>query len=74
MPRVALDSPLAFMLVLQNVLIGLTLGFAIGWGAEEALVIAGITGISSSAMRLARSFSTASALGKCQPLRPSSPT
>jgi flagellar biosynthesis protein FliR len=29
MPRVALDSPLAFMLVLQNVLIGLTLGFAV---------------------------------------------
>ena len=29
---------------------GLALGFAIGWGAEEALVIAGITGISSSAI------------------------
>jgi len=29
MPQVALDSPLAFMLVLQNVLIGLTLGFAV---------------------------------------------
>ena len=29
MPLVALDSPLAFMLVLQNVLIGLTLGFAV---------------------------------------------
>ena len=28
-PQVALDSPLAFMLVLQNVLIGLTLGFAV---------------------------------------------
>ena len=29
MPQVALDSPLAFMLVLQNVVIGLTLGFAV---------------------------------------------
>lgn len=29
MPAVALDSPLAFLLVLQNVLIGLTLGFAV---------------------------------------------
>ena len=29
MPQVALDTPLAFMLVLQNVLIGLTLGFAV---------------------------------------------
>ena len=29
MPQVALDSPLALMLVLQNVLIGLTLGFAV---------------------------------------------
>jgi flagellar biosynthetic protein FliR len=29
MPQVALDSPLAFMLVVQNVLIGLTLGFAV---------------------------------------------
>ncbi len=29
MPQVALDSPLAFMLVLQNVLIGLTLGLAV---------------------------------------------
>jgi flagellar biosynthesis protein FliR len=29
MPQVALDSPLAFMLVAQNVLIGLTLGFAV---------------------------------------------
>ena len=29
MPAVALDSPLAFMLVLQNVLIGVTLGFAV---------------------------------------------
>jgi flagellar biosynthetic protein FliR len=29
MPAVALDSPLALMLVLQNVLIGLTLGFAV---------------------------------------------
>ena len=29
MPLVALDSPLAFMLVLQQVLIGLTLGFAV---------------------------------------------
>ena len=29
MPAVALDTPLAFMLVLQNVLIGLTLGFAV---------------------------------------------
>jgi len=29
MPEVALDTPLAFMLVLQQVLIGLTLGFAV---------------------------------------------
>ena len=29
---------------------GLALGFAIGWGTEEALVIAGATGISSSAI------------------------
>ena len=29
MPQVVLDSPLAFMLVLQNILIGLTLGFAV---------------------------------------------
>jgi flagellar biosynthetic protein FliR len=29
MPQVALDSPAAFMLVLQNVLVGLTLGFAV---------------------------------------------
>jgi flagellar biosynthesis protein FliR len=29
MPQVGLDSPLAFMLVLQNVLVGLTLGFAV---------------------------------------------
>jgi flagellar biosynthesis protein FliR len=29
MPQVALDSPLAFMLIVQNVLIGLTLGFAV---------------------------------------------
>lgn len=33
-----------------NVGAGVALGFAIGWGAEEALVIAGITGISSSAI------------------------
>src|SRR3954452_844210 len=33
-----------------NIGAGLALGFAIGWGAEEALVIAGITGISSSAI------------------------
>ena len=29
---------------------GLALGFAIGWGTEEALVIAGATGVSSSAI------------------------
>jgi flagellar biosynthetic protein FliR len=29
MPQVALDSPAAFMLVLQNVLVGLTLGFSV---------------------------------------------
>ena len=29
MPQVALDSPLAFMLIVQNVLVGLTLGFAV---------------------------------------------
>jgi len=29
MPVVALDSPLAFMLIVQNVLIGLTIGFAV---------------------------------------------
>ena len=29
MPQVALDSPLAFMLIVQNLLIGLTLGFAV---------------------------------------------
>ena len=29
MPELALDSPLAFMLIAQNVLIGLTLGFAV---------------------------------------------
>jgi len=33
-----------------NVGAGLALGFAIGWGTEEALVIAGVTGISSSAI------------------------
>jgi CPA2 family monovalent cation:H+ antiporter-2 len=33
-----------------NVGAGLALGFAIGWGTEEALVIAGATGVSSSAI------------------------
>lgn len=33
-----------------NVGSGLALGFALGWGTREALVIAGITGISSSAI------------------------
>jgi len=33
-----------------NVGVGLALGFAIGWGGKEALVIAGATGISSSAI------------------------
>ena len=33
-----------------NVGAGLTLGFAIGWGTEAALVIAGATGVSSSAI------------------------
>lgn len=33
-----------------NIGAGLALGFAMGWGGEEALVIAGITGISSSAI------------------------
>ncbi len=33
-----------------NIGAGLALGFAIGWGTEEALVIAGATGISSSAI------------------------
>ena len=33
-----------------NIGAGLALGFAIGWGAKEALIIAGATGISSSAI------------------------
>ena len=33
-----------------NIGAGLALGFAIGWGTEEALVIAGATGVSSSAI------------------------
>ena len=33
-----------------NVGAGLALGFAIGWGTDEALVIAGATGVSSSAI------------------------
>ena len=33
-----------------NVGAGLLLGFALGWGGSEALVVAGITGISSSAI------------------------
>ena len=33
-----------------NIGVGLLLGFAIGWGTKEAFVIAGITGISSSAI------------------------
>ncbi len=36
--------------LLLNVGAGLALGFAIGWGTEEAFVIAGATGISSSAI------------------------
>jgi CPA2 family monovalent cation:H+ antiporter-2 len=34
----------------MNVGAGLVLGFALGWGTKEALVIAGVTGISSSAI------------------------
>jgi monovalent cation:H+ antiporter-2, CPA2 family len=33
-----------------NVGVGLAFGFALGWGTEEAFVIAGVTGISSSAI------------------------
>src|SRR3954447_3626631 len=33
-----------------NIGAGLALGFAIGWGTDEALVIAGATGVSSSAI------------------------
>lgn len=33
-----------------NIGVGLILGFAIGWGTKEAFVIAGVTGISSSAI------------------------
>jgi CPA2 family monovalent cation:H+ antiporter-2 len=36
--------------LLLNVGAGLALGFAIGWGTDEALVIAGATGVSSSAI------------------------
>lgn len=36
--------------IVLNVGAGLGLGFALGWGTREALVIAGITGISSSAI------------------------
>jgi CPA2 family monovalent cation:H+ antiporter-2 len=36
--------------ILLNVGAGLGLGLALGWGAREALVVAGITGISSSAV------------------------
>ena len=36
--------------LLQNVGGGLAFGFALGWGSREALVIAGATGISSSAI------------------------
>lgn len=40
----------AFAFIAINVTGGLLLGFAIGWGGEEALVIAGAVGISSSAI------------------------
>src|SRR3954453_8233983 len=36
--------------LLLNIGVGLALGFAIGWGTDEALVIAGATGVSSSAI------------------------
>jgi CPA2 family monovalent cation:H+ antiporter-2 len=40
----------ASIYLLLNVGVGLALGFAIGWGTDEALVIAGATGVSSSAI------------------------
>lgn len=40
----------AGLYLLLNIGAGLVLGFAIGWGTKEALVIAGATGISSSAI------------------------
>src|SRR3954463_3906128 len=40
----------AAIYLLLNVGAGLALGFLIGWGTEEALVIAGATGVSSSAI------------------------
>src|SRR3954447_2020043 len=36
--------------LLLNIGVGLALGFAIGWGTDEALVIAGAMGVSSSAI------------------------
>ncbi|MDO8361925.1 MAG: cation:proton antiporter [Actinomycetota bacterium] len=40
----------ASLYLLLNVGGGIIVGFAIGWGTEEAFVIAGVTGISSSAI------------------------
>jgi CPA2 family monovalent cation:H+ antiporter-2 len=40
----------AFVFIALNVSGGLLLGFALGWGTSEALVIAGAVGISSSAI------------------------
>lgn len=40
----------AFAYIGLNVGVGLALGFALGWGTSEALVIAGAVGISSSAI------------------------
>lgn len=40
----------AALYLVLNVGVGLAFGFALGWGTQEAFVIAGVTGISSSAI------------------------